>query len=179
MATATTYENFIVSLSARRTDREKGAQEMKNHPEWEATMVATALNPKAGRKQQISAWIMELYFLEQLPTLGHYLPKILDAIPKITNESVRRPLSKLLYYYITTSNNTIETQTIDRIIAIAFDWLIAPAQVATLNFALRILNYYQDHEPWIKEELLSIVKQQLPNASAGYHAAAREILKEY
>ena len=179
MATATAYNDFIATLSARRADREKGAQEMKKHPEWEATMVATALNPKAGRKQQISAWILELYFLEQLPTLGQYLPKILDAIPEITNESVRRPLSKLLYYYITASNTHLETKTIDRIVAIAFDWLIAPAQVATLNFALRILNHYRNHKPWIKEELIHIVKQQLPNASAGYHAAAREILKEY
>ena len=121
MATATAYNDFIAAMSARKADREKRAQVIKKHPEWEATMVATALNPKAGRKQQISAWILELYFLEQLPTLGQYLPNILDAIPKITNESVRRPLSKLLYYNVTTTNNSIETKTIDRIVAIAFD----------------------------------------------------------
>jgi hypothetical protein len=138
-------------------------------------MVELALESSAEKTQQRSAWVMEIYFLEQLDALKKYLPLLLAKTPEIEHESVRRPISKLLYHY--SKSNALTTKQIDQVVAIAFDWLIAPAQVATLNFALRILHHYQNHKPWIKGQLVEIVKQQLPNASAGYRSAAREILK--
>ena len=49
--------------------------------------------------------------------------------------------------------------------------------MATLNFALRVVKILEDYaRPWY-EELHTIIKKQLPDASPGYSAAAREILK--
>lgn len=83
----------------------------------------------------------------------------------------------MLFYYAKKNSAKLTPQHKGQIIALAFDWLIEPAQVATQNFALKLLRLLQDEAAWVKEELKAIVQQQMPTASPGYRAAAREIFK--
>ena len=177
MADISTHLPFFESLSARKKDRLAGCQYIATHAnDWE-TFLWYAMAPKSNRLKVIITWCLELYLIEHPLLLKTILNTYLKKLLHIKNESMRRSLSKVLYYYVKNKNTVLTDRQIDRIITQAFDWLIEPAQVATLNFALKLLQHFQDHAPWVQEEVKAIVVQQLPTASPGYKAAAREILK--
>ena len=172
-----THLPFFESLSARKKDRLAGCQYIATHAnDWEA-FLWYAMAPKSNRLKVIITWCLELYLIEHPLLLKTILNTYLEKLPQIKDESMRRALSKVLYYYVKNKKTALTDRQIDRIITQAFDWLIEPAQVATLNFALKLLQHFQDHAPWVQEEVKAIVVQQLPTASPGYKAAAREILK--
>ena len=125
----------------------------------------------------VISWCIELYLIEHLDELTAYLNRYLEALPKIKNESMRRPLSKILYYYVKKEHHHLSEHQKQHIITLAFDWLIEPAQVATLNFALRIVKILEDYASLGTKGIARNYKKQLPAASPGYSAAAREILK--
>ena len=176
MANPTDFEHFLDRLSARRTDREKGKNFVVAQPEYVPAMVGFALDSSQARRQSISAWIMELYFLERLESLTPSLPQLLTTLPAVQNESVRRPMSKLLYYFYKKHPNRFDPPQKEQLIALAFDWLLAPAKVATQNFAIKTLYLLRQEAPWILPELQALIKKQWPTASPGFKAAGREIL---
>lgn len=168
---------FFNRLSARKTDRQAGATYLENNPEHWEDLFLYGLNPQAQRIHIVLCWCVELYVVPQPDRLITIFNVFLERLPQIKNESMRRSLSKILYYYTQKKKAKLTADQKEKIIAQAFDWLIEPAQVATLNFALKLLQLLQDEAPWVKEELRAIVQQQLPTASPGYRAAAREIIK--
>lgn len=176
MANPTDFEHFLDRLSARRTDREKGKNFVVAHPKYVPAMIDFALDSSQARRQAISAWIMEIYFFEHMESLTPWLPQLLTALPAVQNESVRRPMSKLLYYFYKKHPNRFYPPQKEQLIALAFDWLLAPAKVATQNFAIKTLYLLRQEAPWILPELQALIKKQWPTASPGFKAAAREIL---
>ncbi len=177
MAALESHLAFFEGLSARRADRLLGAAYLADHPEhWEGLFLFS-LNPKAKRIHVVLCWCVELYIIPQPDLLQASFNHFLEQLPKIKNESMRRSLSKMLFYYAKKNSAKLTPQHKGQIIALAFDWLIEPAQVATQNFALKLLRLLQDEAAWVKEELKAIVQQQMPTASPGYRAAAREIFK--
>ena len=168
---------FFNSLSARKKDRLAGKHYLEKHPELLPTLLFYSIETKQARIQVVISWCIELYLIEHLDELTAYFNRYLEALPNIRNESMRRSLSKILYYYVKKEHHRLSKHQKQRIITLAFDWLIEPAQVATLNFALRIVKIFEDYAPWVRKELHAIIKKQLPDASPGYSAAAREILK--
>ena len=177
MSVLASHLSFFNTLSARKKDRQAGAQYLADHPEQWQALFAYGLNPQAERIHIILCWCAELYLVPQPDRLSPQLDTFLHQLALIQNESMRRSLSKILYYYVRHFEKQLTQEQKEQIITLAFDWLIAPAQVATLNFALKLLQILQKEAPWIREELRAIVKQQLPTASPGYRAAAREIFK--
>lgn len=168
---------FFDGLSARKTDRQAGANYLADNPEhWEALFLY-GLNPEAQRIHIVLCWCVELYIVQQPDRLATIFNIFLERLPQLKNESMRRSLSKILYYYVRKYTTKLTADQKEKIIAQAFEWLIEPAQVATLNFALKLLQLLQNEANWVKEELRAIVQQQLPTASPGYRAAAREIFK--
>lgn len=168
---------YFETLTARKADRVAGANYLSNHPDQWHEIFLFALNPKGDRIHVLICWCVELFVVANPTVLTPHFDVFLKGIATITNESMRRSLSKILFYYITKKRVSITKKQIDDSITQAFDWLIEPAQVATLNFSLKILQCFQEERPWVKEELRALVQQQLPTASPGYRAAAREILK--
>jgi len=170
------FENLLDQLSARRTDRELGKTFVQKHPQLIPIMVSYSLKNNSAQRQVMSAWIMECYFMDNLLELTTYVPIILNKIASIKNESVRRSLSKLLFYFCKNPSANLTKKQNELLVSIAFDWLIFPAKVATQSFAIKILIQLQNHATWILPELKAVIKKQLPTASPGFKAAARELL---
>lgn len=44
-----------------------------------------------------------------------------------------------------------------------------------MAFALKTLDIFRDHKPWIEEELQAFIEKKLPNSGAGFQSAVRQI----
>ena len=177
MKTLKPHLPFFQSLSARKKDRLLGKEYIAKYPDLLYDFLDFALIEKQERIHVIVIWSIELHLVEHPQELTLYLDRYLDKLPLIKDESMRRGLSKILFYYAKKLKKQLTETQKEKIISQSFDWLIEPAQVATVSFALKLLQLFVNEASWIKEELQAIVIQQLPNASPGYRAAARDILK--
>lgn len=170
-------EEYLSHLKASITDRKAGVEFFHNHPEAIPQLFEWATQGQSQRVHIISAWIFEMYVMEDINRLSPYWQKFLDRMPTHTNESIRRPLSKICYTYLKTFENKISDQQKDAILNVAFDWLTEPAAVATQNFAMKSLYLLRNHQDWVHEQLVEVVKSQYPTGSPGYKSAARQIIK--
>ena len=170
-------QEYLSHLNASITDRKAGVEFFHKHPEAIPQLFEWATHGQSERVHVISAWIFEMYVMEDIDRLTPYWQKLLDRMPSLTNESIRRPLSKICYNYLKTFEDQISDQQKDSILSTAFDWLTEPAAVATQNFAMKSLYLLRDHQHWVQEQLVAVVKSQYPTGSPGYKSAARQILK--
>jgi hypothetical protein len=44
-----------------------------------------------------------------------------------------------------------------------------------LGFALKTLNFFKNHHPWVSEEIQAFIEKKLPNSSAGFRSVVRQI----
>ena len=168
---------FFESLSARKTDRLQGRDYIAAQPDLLLILLFLAMESEQKRIHILLVWCIELHLCDHLEQLHPGIDRFLNGLPNIHNESMKRGLAKVLHNYSKTFAHCLNNQQKEKIIAQAFDWLIQPAQVATLSFALKILNTFKNHAPWVEIELRGLVEKQLPGASPAYRVAAREILK--
>jgi len=171
------HRSFFETLSARKTDRIQGRNYIATQPELLLDLLFSAIESKQKRIHILVIWCIELHLCDHLEQLHPGFDRFLNGLPKVHNVSMRRSLSKILHFYSKAFSHRLDNQQKEKIIAQAFDWLIEPAQVATLSFALKILKTFKTHAPWVQAALRAVVEKQLPDASPGYRAAAREILK--
>ena len=168
---------FFETLSARKKDRLQGRDYIAAQPDLLLILLFLAMESEQKRIHTLLIWCIELYLCDHLEQLHPGIDRFLNGLPNIHNESMRRGLAKILHFYSKTFTHRLNNQQKEKIIVQAFDWLIQPAQIATLSFALKILNTFKNHAPWVEVALRDLVEKQLPTASPGYRAAAREILK--
>ncbi|MGC6480145.1 MAG: hypothetical protein ACON42_07190 [Flavobacteriaceae bacterium] len=168
--------DYLSALNASIEHRQTGAEYFHNHPENVPKLFDWATAPNAKRVNKTSAWILEVYVLKDISVFHTYWPLLLERLPHIKNESMRRPLSKITHIYLEEFFDRISAEQKSAVLGICFDWLLEPAAVATLNFALRCLYLLKDHEAWVWEQLQAIVQEQYPLASPGYKVAARQIM---
>lgn len=167
---------YLKTLNASIDSRNEGAAYINKKPNLLPELFELATQKRAHREHLTAAWVLEVYILKDLSQFDPYWIKLLKRLPEIKHESMRRPLSKILYTYLQKNFKDINSKQKDAILSICFDWLLEPAAVATQNYALRCLYRLRNHQDWVQEELVAIVREQYPHATPGYRAAARQIL---
>lgn len=173
-------EIFFNPLNASLSDRKKGAAFIKQHPQYFETLFQNALHNEGERFHVICSWILEMVLLDDLNKLKPKLDEFLAALPKIKNESMRRPLSKILYHFLLKKENQellCEMQC-DQIIVVCFDWIIKPAQVATFSFALKIIELLKKQRPEVRQLLQDALHNGFEDATPGMLVAIRRVLKD-
>lgn len=53
---------------------------------------------------------------------------------------------------------------IDSIVEIGFSYMLASQKTAPMAFALKTLDIFRDHKPWIEEELHAFIEKNCPTA---------------
>lgn len=66
----------------------------------------------------------------------------------------------------------------EKFIETSLDRLIGYNKVAPKAFSIYALGHFAKERDWIKEELQNIINKDFADQSAGYKAAAREVLKK-
>lgn len=127
-------------------------------------------------------WSLDLVGEKKLKLLTPYIDEFCEVLPKIKNDSSLRPATRIAMF-LTKSNhrkNGIKlTQEQEHILIEALiDRLIQDEKVASKAYAMKALFVLGKKYDWIYEELKPILSQDYSNHSAGYKAAARNILKK-
>lgn len=123
-------------------------------------------------------WILEMIAEKQIELLSPHIDAICATFPMIKNDSAIRGMSRVAYFLGTSSKITLTESQEEKIIEICLDWLIRDERVAPKVYAMKALQCLSQKHHWIKDELYTIIEKDYANQSAGYKAAAREVLKK-
>ncbi|WP_162126339.1 hypothetical protein [Flavobacterium phycosphaerae] len=147
------------------------------NPEYmsELAAIATDLSNKNHHK---AIWIIEMLVEDHPEMLVPYLDRIIETIPKYKHESAIRGMSRVAYFLSISKVISLTENQKEKLIEICLDWLIGNAKVAPKAYAMYTLCHYAQKEDWIKEELRNIINKDFHHQSAGYKAAAKEVLRK-
>ena len=123
-------------------------------------------------------WILEMIAEKQTGLLSGYVDSICSSFASIKNDSAIRGMSRVAFFLGTTTKINLTEKQKEKIIEICLDWLIRDERVACKVYAMKTLDYLSGKHPWIKDELHCIIDKDYAAQSAGYKAAAREVLKK-
>jgi hypothetical protein len=170
-------QNILKNINATVLNRYAVYHYMEQHPEKLPKLfeIGTDLNNKIHHK---AVWILES-IAERTPTkLFPYVDTILDRCPHYKNESAIRGMSRIIYFIAVDKTNLLTKSQNKKIIEICLDWLIGNSKVATKVYAMHTMCRYAQKEDWIKEELRNIINKDFLHQTAGYKAAAKEVLRK-
>jgi len=174
--------------TAARENRLKAADWFLAHPENFKDLLLLTFDT-SYRLHYKAAWVTEFVVLSQAEYLQDDIFFFIDSLPKIKNDSAARPLSKVCAFIskqiISRKPNVFQQKItkdeINKLISVAFDWLIGDFRVATQVHAMQIifeLGQLQDTEPWVLRELKQILIDQIPQQTGGYRSRAVKILEK-
>lgn len=147
------------------------------NPEYLDELCAMALNT-AYKNHYKGVWILEMIAEKQTELLSDYITPICSTFPKIKNDSAIRGMSRVAFFLGTSTKIMLTENQEEKIIEICLDWLIRDERVAAKVYAMKTLEYFTKKYDWIKDELNNIIDKDYAAQSAGYKAAARDVLKK-
>ena len=173
------FQALLLQLKASLIDRQKAAAYIKKHPKALLRLIDWALTPKRKRLHQVAAWVLEFVLIEKISWLQPHFDLFLRKLPKVESESSKRPLSKILYYYIRskTHYDQLSPKQKKKIIALCFDWILLPSKTATLAFAIKILMLLQKNILGLPKIFNIIFKIRCPILPLGYVQVCDPFLK--
>lgn len=137
--------------------------------------IGTDLNNKNHYK---AVWIIEMLAEHSAKILIPFVEIICETMAHYKHESAIRGMSRVAYFLSTSKEIALTANQKEKLIEICLDWFIGDAKVAPKVYAMYTLCHYAQKEDWIKEELRQIIDKDYLTQSAGYKAAAREVLKK-
>jgi len=126
------------------------------------------------RVTQRSAWPLSLCVERHPELIKPHLKKVLDHLthPNI-HDSVKRNTMRLLQFV------QIPKRFHGRIASTCFDYLQSNAEpVAVKVFSMTVLTHIIEDQPDLKNELIIILEDQFPFASAAFRSRAKKVLKK-
>jgi len=128
-----------------------------------------------------ACWVLELVFEAEIEWLSDYCNAFCDNLSAYKNESSLRSVSKVCLFAVKHHQKHpgfLNGKHLEQITEGCFDWLINPeTKVATKAYAMRTLYLLGKKEDWIYPELSRILSEDTAKHSAGYRAAAKDILR--
>jgi hypothetical protein len=103
--------------------------------------------------------------------------KLGKTLKHYTHEDAKRSISKIVLEYIKYKKNNLPIAFTKQCIEACFDWLIHDDKVATKAYAMRALWSLRQKHDWILPELKDIITKDFSFHSAGYKAAAKDVLR--
>lgn len=173
----TIFYNRLAKSNAG-TDCRNGLRDyVLENPESLAELVqfATDLSNKNHYK---GVWIIEMLAETHASLLEPFADAICDTISLYKHESAIRGMSRVAYFLSTSKVISLNEIQQEKFIEINLDWLIGDAKVAPKMYAMHTLLHYSKKQDWIKEELKNTINKDFHQQSAGYKAAAREVLRK-
>lgn len=169
------FYQLVEESTAHRLNREFIRDYVIQNPEKLTFLMEIALNE--NDKIHVKAcWSLELIFELKPELILPFLNDFIAKIPFYRNDSAIRPVSKICLFLSKSKTIKLTENQENKIIETCLDWLIQDEKVAAKAYSMRALYNFGKKQPWINEELKTILSQDYPNHSAAYKAVAREIL---
>lgn len=124
------------------------------------------------RLSQRAAWVLR-YCAESHPSLiMPYLRSLIDNLERPVPDAVKRNTVRVL------QETAIPEELQGKLADICFTFLASAEPVAVKVFAMTVLANLAKKEPDLKNELMILIQDQLPYASAGFVSRGRKVLLE-
>lgn len=146
--------------------------------QYDSNELATIALNVADKNHYKAVWIFEVLAEENPELLLPYLETICETCPKYKHESAIRGMSRVVNFLSTTVTISLTQHQKEKLIEINLDWLISDIKVAPKVYAMYTLSHFMKEFDWLKEELQNIIEKDFYIQSAGYKAAAKEVLKK-
>lgn len=131
-----------------------------------------------NKNQYKGVWIVEMLAETHTEMLLPFIDRIADIASKYIHESAIRGISRTILFLAASKKISLTKSQQEKFIETSLDRLIGDYKVAPKAFAMYALGHYAREHDWIKEELRNIINKDFANQSAGYKAAAREVLRK-
>lgn len=146
------------------------AQNIAENPKYIKNLWEICISDK--KHSWRATWLMDKVYDATPDLVRLYIPKMIELIPNLDNESKQRQFLKLV------SLEPLPKNISGEFINHCFDLLISGTSAVALKiYAMQILYNFSLHEPDIQNELALIIEDGLENGTAGYCARAKRILK--
>ena len=145
------------------------------HPEQLKDLIDFGTDLK-NKNHHKAVWIIEMIAEAKTGILLPHIDSICEIISGYKNDSAIRGMSRVAFFLGTSKNIMLTEFQKEKLIEICLDWLIRDERVACKVYAMRTLVHFGKKEPWINDELKEILGRDYTQQSAGYKAAAREVL---
>lgn len=176
----TVFQKKIANSTAHRPIRDEISGMVINDLSLLPEMMAMALDV-TDKNHHKACWSLELVMEENIRWLQPYLEDFCNRLTAYKHEGALRSVSKIVMFAVAEEDNhpgSLTPAMRQQITEACFDWLIGDIKVATKAYAMRALYSLGKKENWIYPELKIILQQDFPHHSAGYKAAAKDILKK-
>ncbi len=172
-----TFFNRITKSNASINCRNGIRDFVVENPEYLKDLVAFATD-LTNKNQYKAVWIIEMLAETHTEMLLPYIDQICNVASKYKHESAIRGISRTILFLTTSKKITLTEEQQEKFIETSLDRLIGNDRVAPKAFAMYTLSHYAEKHDWIKEELRNIIDKDFADQSAGYKAAAREVLRK-
>ncbi len=125
------------------------------------------------RVTQRAAWIVSICSERNPKLIQPYLSKMVKMMEGKVHDAVKRNTLRIF------QNIELPKSLWGKTVDVCFRFLISPDEpIAIKIFAMTVASNICKHEPELKNELELVIEDQMENASAGFSARAKRILKE-
>jgi len=122
---------------------------------------------------QRAAWAMDACLAVHPQLLSPYVETLIDALPRFSNDGVRRQVVKAL------AVREIPEKHEGQLADLCFCWLQSPVMpVAIKVHCMQILANIAIRYPDLSVELQTVINEQMPRNSVGFASRGRKILKQ-
>ena len=170
-----TFFNRIAKSNASTNCRNGIRDLVLQNPKYLKDLVATATN-LSNKNHYKAVWIIEMLAETHTELLIPFIDMICETISKYKHESAIRGISRTAFFLSTSKTISLSEIQQEKLIEVCLDWLIGNAKVAPKVYAMYTLSHYAKNQDWIKEVLKDIINKDFVPQSAGYKAAARQVL---
>ena len=170
-----TFFNRITKSNASTKCRNGNRDLVLENPEHLKDLAAIA-NDLTNKNHYKAVWIIEMLAETHTELLVPFIDMICGTISKYKNESAIRGMSRIAFFLSTSKTISLTEIQQEKLIEVCLDWLIGNAKVAPKVYAMYTLSHYAKNQDWIKEVLKDIINKDFVPQSAGYKAAARQVL---
>ena len=141
-----------------------------NEKEFERLMTL-ALHGKEPVVQR-ATWAMDACLDKRPWLLSPYVEKLIEALPRFTNNGARRLVAKAL------ASCHIPEKYEGQLVDLCFCWLKSPdMQVAVKIHCMQIIANISVKYPDLARELCIVITEQIPRNSIGFASRGRKLLK--
>ena len=172
-----TFFNRITKSNASTNCRNGIRDFVVENPDYMKDLAAYAVD-LTNKNQYKAVWIIEMLAETHTTLLVPYIDSICGTISKYKHESAIRGMSRVTFFLSTSKTISLNETQQEKMIEICLDWLIGDAKIAPKVYAIYTLGHYAKKHDWVKEELQQIINKDFAHQSAGYKAAAREVLRK-
>jgi hypothetical protein len=175
-----TLQAYFEPLKASKAERLKALAFVHKHPNLHEEFFELAVHKEDKRPHIYASWVWELFIQEDIERLTFYWPRLLPKVKALTNPSMRRVHSKIIWLYLKDKNRYqhLPKQEIKQLTSLFLDWVITEHKTAPLSFSIRVLALFTEAIPGLKTELEELLLHSRRTFPKGVFPVIRTVFKD-